>query len=205
MLAGSYRVIGVETPEDALTHVTDGVDLVISQLDSPDFSGLSLLRKWRHRNRHTPFLFITEGSDVSSVVEGMKLGADDCLVKPIDAGDLRAAVSKLLERSQSSAGRSSSDLESSDAHRLNIDIPPGTSLEELERAAVEQALAQHQGNRTHAAKTLGISVRTLKRKLKAWGMPVVSSFQANNAPSTNFLYTEQSSRLTSGPISTHML
>jgi hypothetical protein len=39
----------------------------------------------------------------------------------------------------------------------------------LERVAVEQALRQHQGNRTHAAKELGISVRTLQRKLKAWG------------------------------------
>jgi hypothetical protein len=49
-----------------------------------------------------------------------------------------------------------------------IQIPPGTTLEELERAAVEQALSEHQGNRTHAAKSLGISVRTLQRKLKAW-------------------------------------
>jgi hypothetical protein len=47
-------------------------------------------------------------------------------------------------------------------------IPPGTTLEDLERAAVEQALQEHHGNRTHAAKSLGISVRTLQRKLKAW-------------------------------------
>jgi hypothetical protein len=44
----------------------------------------------------------------------------------------------------------------------------------LERAAVEQALIQHHGNRTHAARMLGISVRTLQRKLKAWGMPIMS-------------------------------
>jgi hypothetical protein len=49
-----------------------------------------------------------------------------------------------------------------------IQIPPGTTLEDLERAAVEQALNEHHGNRTHAAKSLGISVRTLQRKLKAW-------------------------------------
>jgi DNA-binding NtrC family response regulator len=33
---------------------------------------------------------------------------------------------------------------------------------------VEQALEEHGGNRTHAAQSLGISVRTLQRKLKAW-------------------------------------
>jgi DNA-binding NtrC family response regulator len=44
------------------------------------------------------------------------------------------------------------------------------SLAEIERKAVEIALDQHHGNRTRAAASLGISVRTLQRKLKAWGM-----------------------------------
>ena len=57
--------------------------------------------------------------------------------------------------------------------RPQIDIPPGVSLEDLERAAVEKALQLHQGNRTHAAKMLGISVRTLQRKLKAWRIPTL--------------------------------
>lgn len=49
-----------------------------------------------------------------------------------------------------------------------VAVPHGTSLEDLERAAVEQALEDHDGNRTHAAEALGISVRTLQRKLKTW-------------------------------------
>jgi DNA-binding NtrC family response regulator len=52
----------------------------------------------------------------------------------------------------------------------HVAIPEGTKLEELEREAVEQALERHDGNRTHAAKSLGISVRTLQRKLKSWGI-----------------------------------
>lgn len=52
----------------------------------------------------------------------------------------------------------------------HVVIPPGTKLDQLEREAVEQALEQHDGNRTHAARSLGISVRTLQRKLKAWGL-----------------------------------
>ncbi|MEQ8787266.1 MAG: sigma-54 dependent transcriptional regulator [Pirellulaceae bacterium] len=52
----------------------------------------------------------------------------------------------------------------------DVDIPAGTTLEELERAAVEQTLADCGGNRTRAARSLGISVRTLQRKLKAWGL-----------------------------------
>jgi two-component system, NtrC family, response regulator HydG len=44
------------------------------------------------------------------------------------------------------------------------------SLVELERVAVEKALAEFNGHRTKAAESLGISVRTLQRKLKAWGL-----------------------------------
>ena len=63
-----------------------------------------------------------------------------------------------------------------------IHIPPGTTLEDLERAAVEQALRENQGNRTHAAKSLGISVRTLQRKLKAWhGSNHSENSQANDS------------------------
>jgi DNA-binding NtrC family response regulator len=206
MLADRCRVIGVETPEDALTHASDDVDLVISQLDAPEFSGLSLLRMWKARDPQTPFLFITLGNDISTVVEGMKLGADDCLVKPVDPNELRAAVSKILVQDRSGADRAESNSEYSDDQKTGIEIPPGTSLEDLERAAVEQALAQHHGNRTHAAKTLGISVRTLQRKLKAWGMPVLASYQPSNSSRANLLYTEQHSPpFTSTPYSSHLL
>jgi DNA-binding NtrC family response regulator len=54
-----------------------------------------------------------------------------------------------------------------DSHRFSGST---TSLVDLQRAAVEKALADHNGHRTRAAESLGISVRTLQRKLKAWGM-----------------------------------
>ncbi len=45
-----------------------------------------------------------------------------------------------------------------------------TSLKDIERAAVEKALAEFGGHRSRVAEALGISVRTLQRKLKAWGL-----------------------------------
>lgn len=49
-------------------------------------------------------------------------------------------------------------------------FPPGLPLhlETLERMAIEAALAQVRGNRTHAAKLLGIGLRTLRNKLRLW-------------------------------------
>jgi DNA-binding NtrC family response regulator len=47
----------------------------------------------------------------------------------------------------------------------------GDVLEEIKRVAMIGALNQFHGNRTRAAEYLGISVRTLQRRLKEWGLP----------------------------------
>jgi two-component system, NtrC family, response regulator AtoC len=47
---------------------------------------------------------------------------------------------------------------------------PSTSLAELERMAIEQALADADGNRKEAAQRLGIGLRTLYEKLKRYGI-----------------------------------
>lgn len=46
----------------------------------------------------------------------------------------------------------------------------GVKLADLERQCILQALEDHEGNRTHAAEKLGISVRTLRNKLKIYRM-----------------------------------
>jgi two-component system response regulator FlrC len=42
---------------------------------------------------------------------------------------------------------------------------PGRTLDEIERNVILEALKFHSGNRTHTAKALGISIRTLRNKL----------------------------------------
>lgn len=45
------------------------------------------------------------------------------------------------------------------------------TLDDVERAHVARTLAAHAGNRTHAARELGISRATLIKKIKAFGLP----------------------------------
>lgn len=42
---------------------------------------------------------------------------------------------------------------------------PGRTLNDIERRVIIEALTYHQGNRTHTARALGISIRTLRNKL----------------------------------------
>jgi DNA-binding NtrC family response regulator len=45
-------------------------------------------------------------------------------------------------------------------------------LRVLQQAAIHNALDHAEGNRTHAARSLGISVRTLQRAIKEWSTSV---------------------------------
>ena len=42
---------------------------------------------------------------------------------------------------------------------------PGRTLEQIEKNVILDALGHHEGNRTHTARALGISIRTLRNKL----------------------------------------
>jgi len=44
------------------------------------------------------------------------------------------------------------------------------NMRDLERRAIEEALKRHEGNRTHASRELGISLRTLQYRLKEYGL-----------------------------------
>jgi DNA-binding NtrC family response regulator len=49
-----------------------------------------------------------------------------------------------------------------------LDVQTGMSIRNMERALIEQTLHHVQNNRTEAAKLLGISIRTLRNKLKEY-------------------------------------
>jgi two-component system response regulator HydG len=51
-----------------------------------------------------------------------------------------------------------------------VDLTPGRSLKEVEKDMILHTLEETGGNRTHAAKILGISRRTLQLKLKEYGI-----------------------------------
>ena len=51
-----------------------------------------------------------------------------------------------------------------------IPLPSSRTLEETEREAIVAALLKTDGNKTQAAKMLGIGLRTLHRKVKEYGI-----------------------------------
>ena len=47
-------------------------------------------------------------------------------------------------------------------------LPAGSTVRDIERELVLQTLARCKGNRTHAARQLGVSVRTLRNRIRLY-------------------------------------
>lgn len=70
------------------------VDLILSDWMMPGMTGIEFCRTLRaqHTDRYVYFILLTSKSDKAAVAEGLDVGADDFLAKPVDNGELRARI-----------------------------------------------------------------------------------------------------------------
>jgi DNA-binding NtrC family response regulator len=173
-----YRLITARHPQDAMRFGEEPIDLIVCDLATARSNEFESLRYRQRPTECPPFVIVINAGDVESAVDAMKLGAVDCLTKPIDSEKLHELVGRSLGTvKMSSPPRPVLSVQKDGAGNVSdadLDVPAGASLEDLERVAIQRALKQHHGNRTHAAQELGISVRTLQRKLKAWRVPMIT-------------------------------
>lgn len=75
-------------------YLANPVDVILSDLMMPGLDGLELCRRVRERARepYTYFIFLTAMSDRDHYLDGMKIGADDYLSKPLKRLDLEAGL-----------------------------------------------------------------------------------------------------------------
>jgi two-component system response regulator PilR (NtrC family)/two-component system response regulator HydG len=73
------------------------VDVILSDLKMPKVDGLSLLHVVRDRYPQTMVLLMTAYASVETVVEALRLGAQDYLLKPLLIDDVLHRVRRLLE------------------------------------------------------------------------------------------------------------
>lgn len=100
-----YRVDLAEDGRRALDRVeavreTDDehYDLIVLDVRMPEVDGFEVCRRLRDQGDLTPILMLTARTQPDDVVYGLKLGADDYVVKPFDLAELLARIEGLLRR-----------------------------------------------------------------------------------------------------------
>jgi len=92
-----YEVLAAQSAKQAIEHIEDSIDLVISDLRMGETSGIDLLRYWKDRQSTTPFIMMTAYGEVNSAVDAMKLGAEEYLNKPVNPDELLIIIERCLE------------------------------------------------------------------------------------------------------------
>ncbi|MFF1443511.1 response regulator transcription factor [Streptomyces sp. NPDC058295] len=159
-------------------------DLLLLDLGLPDTDGLDVLRALRAVS-DMPVVVLTARGDERSVVRGLRLGADDYLVKPVRLAELLARIDAVTRRN---AAKSASSVRTARAGDVEVDLDArrvrvaGAEIElttkEFDILAVlagragtavsrEQLLDEVWGDARHAvSRSLDVHLTQLRAKLR---------------------------------------
>ena len=99
-----YEVESVGDANSALqTASNNAYDAILLDVMLPGGTGFDVCRTLRQRGVQTPILMLTARGQVFDRVVGLKLGADDYLVKPFEMAELLARIEALIRRTSTSA------------------------------------------------------------------------------------------------------
>ena len=96
------------------------VDVVISDIKMPDFSGVELLREAKKLAPETVFIMITAFASTETAIEALQHGAFDYITKPFRMEELRDIIRRALEKRKQKphVASSASDLEAQQGQKL---------------------------------------------------------------------------------------
>lgn len=100
-LSKHYDVVEANSGETALTIASQGdVRLVLLDIMMPGINGLETCLRLRRNPRscHATIVMLTARKQEDDVINGLKMGADDYLVKPFNFSELKARIDSHLRR-----------------------------------------------------------------------------------------------------------
>ncbi len=94
----NYELYTASTGREALESIRDNnIDLVLMDIMMPEMDGIAATVKLREEF-NIPVIFLTAKSEVSDMVLGLNVGADDYVTKPFDPVEVQARVRSHLRR-----------------------------------------------------------------------------------------------------------
>ncbi len=160
-----FDAIEAENGVDALQKISDdtghAIAAVLLDLEMPEIDGRAALPKIHALRPDLPVIVLTATESVHDVVEVMKLGAVDFLIKPPEVACVKAALDKALaaQALRREAARSKESVALRDGSGVF------KTMEIIVRDVIRMALVAHDNNIRAAADALKIGISTIYRKL----------------------------------------
>jgi signal transduction histidine kinase/DNA-binding NarL/FixJ family response regulator/Tol biopolymer transport system component len=167
-LEDHYRVIEASNGKDGLELAKSKTpDLVVSDVMMPKMDGFEVCRRLKSdvTTSHIPVVLLTAKAGDGHKLEGLETGADDYVVKPFDAKELKARLKNLH----------SQRIRMREAYRRELVVQPtGVKVESMDEQflkkvfeTIETRMSDPKLGPDVLARAAAVSRMTLHRKLKA--------------------------------------
>lgn len=107
----NFDVVWAKDGKEALEiFKNNDFDICVFDVMMPKLDGFSLAEKVIQQNPEMPFVFLTARNQKEDKLKGLKLGADDYIVKPFEADELILRLQNIIKRTQKSVVTTTSDI-----------------------------------------------------------------------------------------------
>lgn len=97
----NFTVIWAKDGQEALEiFKTNIFDICVLDVMMPKIDGFTLAEKIVDSNPEIPFVFLTARNQNEDKIKGLKLGADDYIVKPFEADELVLRLTNIIKRTE---------------------------------------------------------------------------------------------------------
>jgi signal transduction histidine kinase/ligand-binding sensor domain-containing protein/DNA-binding response OmpR family regulator len=164
------RLLEAINGEEGLQKAVEEIpDLIISDVMMPQMDGFELCRKLKtgEMTSHIPIILLTARGSGESKMQGLELGADDYLTKPVSGRELQLRVKNWMERQLKQRERFRREMATLDMQLPNLHI---TSADEKFLNRAREVLEKHLTNADFSpeafAQEMAMSRAHLNRKLR---------------------------------------
>lgn len=85
--------------QDALSKVNAfNPELILVDWNMPNMDGLTFVKQFRQTNKNTPLIMVTTESEKSRVIEAIKAGVNNYVIKPFTPDLLSQRISETLNK-----------------------------------------------------------------------------------------------------------
>jgi DNA-binding NtrC family response regulator len=93
-----YSVCQAASGSEAFQRLSKGdIDVAISDIKMPDFTGIELVRRARAAGIETSFIMMTAYASVDTAIEAIKAGASDYMIKPVRSEEVLHRLMKVRD------------------------------------------------------------------------------------------------------------
>lgn len=96
-----FEVTWCLNAQDALNiYQSTKFHILILDIQLADYDGFELVEKIKSLNKNQSFIFVTARNEKNDRLRGLKIGADDYIVKPFDIDELVLRIKNILKRNE---------------------------------------------------------------------------------------------------------